>query len=163
MAKRVIVRGRGISSGLAKGTAIVTKQPFMFAHGIDVVTGTIIDERHELCGKSIAGKVFVFPHGKGSTTGSAWILENLRRRHGPIAIINLNAEPIIAAGAIMARIFFGIEVPIVDRLEKNPLEIIETGDHVDVNGNTGTVEIVKESRKPFRRRTPPIGTSVHST
>lgn len=145
MAKRLVLRGRGISSGLAKGEAIVTRQPFMFAHGIDVATGIIIDERHELCGKSIAGKVFVFPYGKGSTTGSTWILENLRRGQGPIAIINLNTEPIIAASSIMAKIFFGIEVPIVDRLDKNPLEIIGTGDHVNVNGNTGTVEIVKES------------------
>jgi predicted aconitase with swiveling domain len=143
LAKRLTLKGRGISSGLAEGEAIVSKQPFMFAHGVDVATGIIRDKRHELCGKSIAGKVFVFPHGKGSTTGSAWILENLRRGRGPIAIVNLETEPIIAASAIMAKIFFNIEIPIVDRLDKNPFDIIETGDHVKVNGNMGIIQVVK--------------------
>jgi len=33
----------------------------------------------------------------------------------------------------------------VDRLDKNPLEIIETGDYVKVDGDAGTVEVIKRS------------------
>lgn len=144
-----MLKGRGVSPGRAQGKALVTKQPFMYAHGIEVATGIIVDEKHELHGESIAGRIFIFPYNKGSTTGSTWFLENLRLGNGPLAIVNLETEPIIAAGSIMAKIFFGIEIPIVDRLDGNPTNIIGTGDHIVVNGNTGTVEITRKLKQMF--------------
>jgi len=35
-------------------------------------------------------------------------------------------------------------IPLVDRLDKNPLEVIETGDHVRIDGDQGVVEITKK-------------------
>jgi hypothetical protein len=49
----------------------------------------------------------------------------------------VEAEPIIAVGAAMGNI------PLVDRLDKNPLEVIATGDHVKIDGDQGIVEITK--------------------
>ena len=60
-----------------------------------------------------------------------------KRKTAPVAMINVEAEPIIAVGAAMGNI------PMVDRLDKNPLEVIATGDHVRMDGDQGIVEITK--------------------
>jgi hypothetical protein len=53
-------------------------------------------------------------------------------------MINLETEPIIAVGAAMGNI------PLVDRLDKNPLEVISTGDRVRIDGDLGIVEVTKK-------------------
>jgi predicted aconitase with swiveling domain len=57
----------------------------------------------------------------------------------PAAMICQECEPIIALGAIMA------DIPMVDRLDKDPLVTIKTGDWVRVDGDSGTVEIIRQS------------------
>jgi uncharacterized protein len=52
---------------------------------------------------------------------------------------NLEAEPIIAVGAAMGNI------PLVDRLDKNPLEVISSGDRVKIDGDQGTGEVIKKN------------------
>lgn len=65
-----ILKGRLISVGKAEGKALVTKDPIVFNLGIDAETGIITGEGHELQGRSVTGKVLVFPFGKGSTGGA---------------------------------------------------------------------------------------------
>ena len=55
-------------------------------------------------------------------------------------MICVKAEPIIALAAITA------DIPMVDRLDKNPLEVIETGDYVKVDATKGVVEVTKVQR-----------------
>ena len=138
---KVKLKGRGITSGVAEGEAIVTDEPFSFSHGLDPTTGQIFDVSDELLGKSIKGKVLIFPYGKGSSTGSLYVIEAARLNNTPAAVINLETEPIIAEGFVLARILYNKEVPVVDRLEKNPIEVIITGDWVKVDADSGTVEI----------------------
>ncbi|MGB9637158.1 MAG: aconitase X swivel domain-containing protein, partial [Thermoplasmata archaeon] len=66
----MILQGRGIYPGIVKGTAIVSRTPVSFYGGVDPKTGIVIENGHELAGKCIAGKILVFPNGKGSTVGS---------------------------------------------------------------------------------------------
>ena len=54
------------------------------------------------------------------------------------AMINVEAEPIIAVRSAMGNI------PMVDRLDQNPLEVIATGDHVKIDGDKGIVEVTKK-------------------
>lgn len=100
--------------------------------------GVIIEKGHELEGKSVTGKVLVFPRGKGSTVGTYVIYAMKLKKTAPAAIINVETEPIIAAGCVLA------EIPLVDRLEGKPLEIIKTGDLVRVIGDEGIVEVERE-------------------
>ncbi len=51
-------------------------------------------------------------------------------------MINVKAEPIVAVGAIIS------DIPLVDNVEKNPIEIIKTGDKVLVDAIVGSVEIL---------------------
>jgi predicted aconitase with swiveling domain len=138
---KLILKGYGVVKGLAEGPALVSEQNISLWGGLNPQTGLIIDKRHELYGQQVKGKVLVFPYGKGSTTGAIVLLEAVRCRNAPAAIINVKTEPILASGALMAQIFYKKKIPIVDRLEKNPVKAIHTNDYVRVNGNKGLVEI----------------------
>ncbi len=140
----IVVKGRGIIKGRAEGEALVTKQAFMFPHGINPKTGDIVDVRHELYGENIAGKVFIFPFGKGSTTGSTWILEAIRNDKFPLAMVNKETEPIIATGVILGEMLYSRKVPVVDRPEKDVFGLVETGDWVIVDGTKGEIIIKKK-------------------
>jgi len=126
----MIVQGRSISKGHARGEILKTDKPISFLGGVDAKTGVIIDSSHPLCGKCVAGKVLIFPFGKGSTVGSYVLYSLARNNVAPAAIINTECETIIATGAIMGNI------PAVDRLEG----VIPESGTAEVNGDEGTVE-----------------------
>jgi uncharacterized protein len=136
-----VLKGRGVSAGYGGGNILVTEQPFMFAHGIDPETGNVIDVRSDLLGRNIKGKVLIFPSGKGSTTGSAWLLEVIRRGNGPAAIINRDTEPIIATALIMADLLYGVAIPLVDGLDTDVFSLSLKESTVQVNGTTGEVTL----------------------
>ncbi len=131
--------GRSLVAGSAKGIALVSKEPLSFWGGIDTRTGEIIDRRHELSGANIAGKVFVFPQGRGSSTSSAVMLEIIRAGVAPAAIINLRVEPILALGAIIADELYHQTVPVVV-LPKAAFHSIKKGDYLTITPD-GVVNI----------------------
>jgi len=126
-------QGRSINPGKAEGEALVSKEPIGFYGGVDPKTGLFIEKGHELEGKSIKGKVLVFPKGKGSTVGS-YVLYGLRsNKAAPLAIVNSETETIVATGAILA------DIPCVDHV---PVEKLRTGDRLRVDAGAGTVEVL---------------------
>ena len=129
----MLIRGRGISGGLGTGLLLVSLQPLSFLSGVDPGSGIIVEKGHPLRGESITGKVLVFPFGKGSTVGSYVIYALSRNGHAPAAIVNTEAEPIIATGAIISRI------PMIDRIDV-PINRLRSGVKVTVNGDTGEMQ-----------------------
>ncbi len=125
-----------VSRGRAEGEALVTSQSISFLGSIDPETGIVVEKGHELEGKSVKGKVLVFPGGKGSTVGSYVIYQLKKNNSAPCAMINIKAEPIVAVGAIIS------EIPLVDRLENDPVITIKTGDNILVDALNGSVEIL---------------------
>jgi len=138
-----VFKGRAITKGVAVGEAIVSKTAFGFYGAIDPTTGIVSDRRHELYGKKIGGKVFVFPEGRGSTAGAILILECARCGNAPIAVINRNTEPILATGLILAEKFYNTQIPTIDKLDDDPIENMKTGDRIKVDANTGVVEVLE--------------------
>ncbi|PSN83736.1 hypothetical protein B9Q01_03725 [Candidatus Marsarchaeota G1 archaeon OSP_D] len=130
-----ILRGRGISKGVARGLALVSSQPISFLGGVDANTGVVIEKNHELFGKSIAGRVLVFPSGKGSTVGTYVIYQLSKASKAPLAIVNRLCEPIVAVGAIISGI------PAVDNLEVDPIKELKSGQEVEVDGTNGLVKV----------------------
>jgi uncharacterized protein len=126
------IMARGISGGTGTGEILVSSEAISFLSGVDPETGVIIESGHPLEGKSIGGKVLAFPYGKGSTVGSYIIYALRRNGKAPGAIINTEAETIIAVGAIIA------DIPMVDKPEK-PISEIPEGSVVTVNGDTGEI------------------------
>ncbi len=135
-----ILAGKPVIAGKAEGTALVSHQPLSFWGGVSPKTGEVIDRRHELSGQNVTGRVFVFPQGKGSSTGSAVLLEAIRAGTAPAAIINLKADPILALGAIVADELYGQSLPIVTLTEKD-FQSIGQGDRIVVEED-GTVRVV---------------------
>ena len=126
-------QGRKISPGGAEGEALVTSMGISFYGGVDPETGQVVEKGHALEGQSIAGKVLVFPTGKGSTVGSYTLYRLKKAGKAPAAILNAEAETITAVGCIIS------DIPCVDRI---PIEQIATGMRVRVDAESGSVEIL---------------------
>ena len=120
---------RNIAKGKEKGELIVSSEPISFLGGVDPETGIIIDPNHELKGKCIKDKVLFIPGGKGSTVGSYVIFQMKKNNTAPKAIICLNAEPIIATGAIMS------DIPMVD--SPSSTKELKNDVLVEVDGSKG--------------------------
>ncbi len=140
-----VLTGRSIIAGSAEGVAVVSSQLISFWGGLDPQTGKIIDKRHELCGETITGKVFVFPGGKGSSTASAVLLESIRLGTAPAAIINAHVDPILALGAIVAEELYHKTVPVVV-LSQEDYTAITDGDCLVIKPD-GTIGITAVSAK----------------
>ena len=126
------IRGRRIVPGHAAGDVLASPVPFSFVGGADPVTGKILDPSTSVADERLAGRIFAFPHGKGSTVGSYVIYGLAKRGVGPAGIVNASAEGIVAVGAILAGI------PMVDRID---IAGLRTGDRIVLDGARGTVEL----------------------
>jgi hypothetical protein len=124
-------RGRVIVSGCAQGRALVTDRPVSFLGGVDPDSGIIIEPGHPLEGQCIAGRVLVFPTGKGSTVGSYTLYRLAKAGLAPAAIINAQSEPIVAVGALLANI------PMLDRVD---ITRLSTGCLASVDGEVVNYE-----------------------
>ena len=136
-AKAIVLKGRKVVGGCAEGEALVTRQTISGWGGVDATSGTIIETRHELRGQSFKDKVLVFPGAKGSSGWSG--VFHVARLAGvaPRAMIFNEMTTKVALGAVVVR------APAITDLDRNPLEVIETGDWVRVDADRGIVEIVK--------------------
>jgi predicted aconitase with swiveling domain len=133
----ITLRGRKISGGCAEGEALVTRETISGWGGIDPMTGTIVETHHELKGVSFKDKVLVFPGAKGSSGWSnAFHMTRLTNSAPRAMLFNIMTTK-IALGAVVLR------VPCLTDLDRDPLEIIETGDWVKVDADRGIVEITK--------------------
>lgn len=136
---KIVLRGRRVVGGVAEGEALVTKDRISGWGGIDPRTGTVIETRHELRGKSFAGKVLVFPGAKGSSGWSSQFHVARLAGAAPLAMVFNEMTTKIALGAVVTH------APSVTDLDRDPLEVIATGDWVKVDGDRGIVEVTKRS------------------
>ena len=125
------LKGRIIFKGRVEGEALTTQQPISFYGGVDPKTSEIIEKGHELQGKKIAGKILVFPQGKGSTVGSYTLYRLKKGGMAPAAIVNRECETVVAVGAIIS------EIPCVDKID---ISKIETGDTVRIENGVVTIK-----------------------
>ena len=119
------LQGRCIFPGEAAGRALKSDDPVGFFGHVDPATGVYREKGHPLDGKSLQGRVLVFPRGKGSTVGS-YILYALKKTGAaPCAMVLGECDTIVAVGAIIG------EIPVLDRVD---LSRIKDGMKVRVRG-----------------------------
>jgi predicted aconitase with swiveling domain len=123
------LKGRPIISGQAEGRVLLASRSISFWGGVDPTSGQIIDRRHDRHGESVAGRIFAFPAEKGSSTGSAILLELIRVGRAPAAIVTQHLAPILALGAIVAEELYGLTIPIV-QLSEADFERLSDGERV---------------------------------
>ncbi|MBE1488524.1 aconitase X swivel domain-containing protein [Plantactinospora soyae] len=139
-ANTVTLRGRGLVGGVVEGEALVTRDSISGWGGIEPTGGRIIESRHELSGQSFKDKILVFPGAKGSSGWSGMFHMSRLAGSAPKAMIFNYMNTKIALGVVVTR------VPAVTDLDQNPLDVIETGDWVRVDADTGTVVVTKGGR-----------------
>lgn len=105
--------GRQLAGGAAAGPVLVLDEPLSMWGGLDPATGAIVDRRHPQLGATVAGRVLVMPHGRGSSSAASVLAEALRAGAGPAAIVLREADEILAVGALVAAELYGVECPVV--------------------------------------------------
>ena len=135
----IVIRGRKVYGGRAEGEALVTRQTIPGWGGVNPVQGVITETQHELRGVSFKDKVLVCRGAKGSSGWSAMYHTARLAGTAPKALVFNEMTTKIALGAVVMRI------PSVTDFDRDPIEIIETGDWVIVDGDHGLVEVVKRS------------------
>jgi len=133
-----ILKGRAITEGRAEGKVLLCRKPLSFLGGVDKLTGIITDTECEKKGECVKGRVLVFPYGRGSTVGS-YVMYSLKKNGtAPAAIVNAEAEIIVAVGAVIS------EIPLVDSID---ISQIPDGAWAVVDGEKGEV-IIREQVEP---------------
>jgi hypothetical protein len=121
--------------GCEEGEALLSRDPICF-YLADPKTGIIRERGHKLVGRSVAEKVVVFPTGKAS---SAVQMDGLRKLmlHNmmPKAMVVTDVEPVLVSAAAL------LQIPLVDKLEKDPFEVIHSGDLVKVDATNSLVTV----------------------
>ena len=133
----IILKGHGASKGIVEGEALVTNDTISFLSDINITEGIITHPQSKFKGQSVSGKILIFPTGRGSTADPYGFYMLKKAGKAPKAVVNVDANPTTVAGAIISH------TPMVYKLDKNPFDIIETGDNVLVDGNKGIVIVTK--------------------
>jgi predicted aconitase with swiveling domain len=137
MAESIDIRCRALVRGRAEGAALVAPTTLSFWGEVDPVSGRIVAEGHPLQGESLKGKVLVIESTKGSSATPLVI--GLARKEGnaPVAFVNVNVDALAVLGCVVN------EIPMVTDLERDPFQIIETGDHILVDADAGCIRVTK--------------------
>lgn len=136
--RNIILHGRKVVGGCAEGEALVTRDTVAAWAAVDPIKGIIVERRHELRGQSFAGKVFVFPSAKGSSGFSMTFHTARLAGKAPKALIIKDINSLAALAAVV------MHTPAVTDLDKNPVEVIKTGDWVKVDADRGIIEVMKK-------------------
>ena len=122
---------RVLMPGVARGQALVLDEPLSLWGGLDTVSGRVIDGRHPQFGRNLSGRIVLLPWGRGSSSSSSVLAEAVRAGTAPAAIVLLEADPIIALGAVVAAELYGRAPPVVT-LPEEAYRMIRDGDDVAV-------------------------------
>jgi len=135
------VRGRVLVAGSGQGPLLRLTHPISFWGGVDPVRGVISDPRHPQFGASLAGRVLAIPSAVGSSSSSAIMLELLREKTAPAAILLGRADAILALGAVVGQELGYDPIPILEVPMEALGEFPDEGT-VDV-GRDGSVLLVE--------------------
>lgn len=133
----ITIRGRKVVPGVAEAEALVTRDRISGWGGVDPRRGIVTETRHQLRGQSFAGKVLVFPGAKGSSGWSSQF--HIARLMGtaPAAWLFNEMSTKMALGAVVSH------APAMTDFDRDPLELIRTGDWVRVDADAGIVTITR--------------------
>jgi predicted aconitase with swiveling domain len=103
----------GLVFGKALGAGMKLDDPLSFWGGFDSASGKVIDRFHPQHGACLSGAILFMERGRGSSSGASVLAEAIRVGTAPAAIILLQEDAIIATGALVARMLYKIDCPVV--------------------------------------------------
>ena len=129
-------------AGKGAGKLLTTMQPISFWGGVDPAKGTVSDPRHELFGESIARRVLAFPYGKGSTGAPLVMMELVRMKKAPAALVQVAVDPLQVAGPVICRHFYSESIPVVT-IRSHDFKLLQTGMHAIIDGDKEEIILSK--------------------
>lgn len=134
--EKIVLKGRKVIGGIAEGEALVSKKPLMGWGNVNTQEGFTVERNHPLFEVPFKGKVLVFTEPRGS---GGFVGYGRTRQFGtnPAAFLYRKGNNLTVFAAM------NMKVPTVTDFDQDPTEVIETGDHVIVNGDEGIVEVIK--------------------
>lgn len=136
----VTIMGKPFISGAAKGTALVSREPLSFWGGYDWKTGEIIDRRHPLSGSIAARKILAIPFTRGSSTTTAVLLESIRAKTAPAAIITTVTDFFFALASVVADEMYAAPIPLI-AISESDFARLRTGDRIEIDG--GEINVIR--------------------
>jgi len=126
---------RSLVHGKAEAACLKLDDPLSFWGGFDSASGKVIDRFHPQHGACLSGAILFIERGRGSSSGASVLAEAIRLGTAPAAIILLDEDAIIATGALVAQMLYGIDCPVVairdqaewQRLSALPRLVVEAG------------------------------------
>lgn len=137
---KLIIQGKAFIPGSASGTALVSHEPLSFWGGYDWKTGEITDRRHPLSGSIAKGKILAVPFTRGSSTTTAVLLESIRAKTSPNAIITTSTDFFFALASVVADELYSTPIPLVSVSESDFAQL-QTGQRIEID-DTGIITIL---------------------
>lgn len=110
---QIKAKGNVLVKGNTDAEIVSTLEMISFWGGFDQYTGLVVDQHHPLANRSLSGKIFVVPKGKGSSTGSPILVDAIMSGHAPSAILLKEPDEIMALGGVVCEKFFGKSIPMI--------------------------------------------------
>jgi predicted aconitase with swiveling domain len=102
---------------------LFSHDPISFFGGVKAADGIVQDYRHGNYQSSMTGKAFAFPFGKGSSGAGLVLMEMVRLKTAPAAIINIRTDPVILTGPLLCKHFYEQFLPIVNVSEEDYIQL----------------------------------------
>lgn len=123
-----------VVKGDAEGFALVSLTGLSFWGGVDPHTGIVLDQSHDLRGQCMTGKVLCVPRGRGSCSSSGTMLEMIRVKTAPAAIISVEVEPILSLGSVIGGELYGKSIPIYS-VSQEEYELLRDGALIEIHND----------------------------
>ncbi len=146
MVKGKVFKCHKIGGGSAKGEALFSADKICF-YLADPETGRVLEKYHDLEGRSVSGKILIFPGGKGSTVAQGDALYMLLKKGtAPRAMIIQHPDTVLVTAAIV------MKIPLVDRVEEGYYEQIRNGDGLQVDADAGVIQLTDRPGEEEQQR-----------
>ena len=133
-----VIYGRALVAGEAAGEVLASSEPLSFWGGYDQLTGEIIDRRHPLSGKIAKDVILAVSASRGSSTTTAVLLEAVRRRTAPVAIITEEPDTFLTLVSVVADELFGRSIPVI-AVGSQEFKRLESGQHARIHSDSRIV------------------------
>ena len=132
-----VLRGPAGIGGIVKGEVLVSTQGFNARYDLDREAGTFSRPEPDLFGQDFRGRSLVFGGAKGGIATSCAIYDLKRRGMAPLGLVFRRANPVVAQGCTLA------ELPLLDRLEPDPVTSPSSGEYVRLNPDRGELVVLE--------------------
>ena len=124
-----------IVAGQTSGPALVSNEAVCF-YLIEPETGVVVEHKHVLEGRSMAGTVLVAHAGKGSfVVQMDGLFKIAMKGKNPVAVVLRHPDPVFVSALLV------MEIPSVFNVDEEFYECVRDGDKITVDADNGIISI----------------------